>query len=75
MSVRTGKVKLREVVFNRMNAIENAFIRQEHLDPECIPIIEEQIAWISKMWRIVGEGDKDWIECAQYAMEEKLPWK
>jgi len=69
------KVSLRTVIFDRMNAIENAFIRQEHLDPECIPIIEEQIAWISKMWRIVGDDDKEWIESAQYAMEEKLPWK
>ena len=69
------KVSLREVVFDKMNAIECAFDRQEHLDPKYIPIIEDQIAWISKMWRIVSEDDKEWIEMAQFAMEEKLPWK
>ena len=69
------KVSLRDVVFDKMNAIECAFNRQEHLDPKYIPIIEDQIAWISKMWRIVSEDDKEWIEMAQFAMEEKLPWK
>ena len=69
------KVTLREVVFDKMNAIECAFQRQEHLDPKYIPIIEDQMAWISKMWRIVSEDDREWIECARFAMEEKLPWK
>ena len=69
------KVTLREVVFDKMNAIECAFQRQEHLDPKYRPIIEDQMAWISKMWRIVSEDDREWIECARFAMEEKLPWK
>ena len=69
------KVSLREVVFDKMNAIECAFHRQEHLDPKYVPIIEDQLAWISKMWRIVGDDDREWIECARFAMEEKLPWK
>ena len=60
-----------------LNDIQNkcAFNRQEHLDPKYVPIIEDQLAWISKMWRIVGDDDREWIECARFAMEEKLPWK
>jgi hypothetical protein len=68
------KVSLRTVLFDKMNAIECAFQRQEHLDPKFIPMIEDQIAWISKMWRVVSDEDKEWIEMAQYAMEEKRPW-
>ena len=69
------KTNLRTVVFDRMNALECSFHRQEHLDPDKIPTIEDQLAWVSKMWRILGEGDRDWIQCAQMALEDKLPWK
>ena len=37
--------------------------------------IEDQIAWISKMWRIVSDDDKEWIQMAQFALEDQLPWK
>lgn len=66
---------LKEVLTDKMNELENMFIRQEHLDEKHIPTIEERIAWISKMWRAVSDDDKEWIEAAQFAMEEKLPWK
>lgn len=66
---------LKEVLTDKMNELENMFIRQEHLDEKYIPTIEERIAWISKMWRAVSDDDKEWIEMAQFAMEEKLPWK
>ena len=69
------KRNLKTVVFDRMNELECSFHRQEHLDPDKIPTIEDQLAWVSKMWRILGEGDRDWIQCAQMALEDKLPWK
>jgi len=69
------KVTLKEVITDKMNELENMFIRQEHLDEKFVPIIEDRMAWISKMWRIVSDDDKEWIEMAQFAMEDKLPWK
>jgi len=69
------KVTLKEVITDKMNELENMFIRQEHLDEKFIPTIEDRLAWISKMWRIVSEDDREWIEAAQFAMKEKLPWK
>ena len=33
------------------------------------------MAWIKKMWIIVGEDDREWIEMADMAMEEQLEWK
>ena len=69
------KVTLKEVITDKMNELENMFIRQEHLDEKFIPTIEDRLAWISKMWRIVSEDDREWIEAAQFAMKEELPWK
>ncbi len=69
------KVSLRDVVFDKMNVLENHFIRGDHLDPKYRDTIKDQMAWISKMWIIVGEDDKDWIEMAKYAMEEQIEWK
>ncbi len=71
----TEKVTLREVLNDKMNTLENHFIKGHHLDPEYRDTIEDQMAWIKKMWRIVGEGDREWIECAQFALEDQLPWK
>ena len=69
------KVTLKEVVFNKMNEIENHFIEDHHLDPKYKDTIEDQMAWISKMWRIVSDDDKEWIEMAQFAMIEQISWK
>lgn len=69
------KVTLRDVVFDKMNVLENHFIKGDHLDPKYKDTIEDQLAWVKKMWPIVGEGDREWIESATYAMEEQLEWK
>lgn len=75
MTDKEEKVSLRDVVFDKMNVLENHFIKGDHLDPQYKDTIEDQMAWIKKMWVIVGEDDREWIECAQYALEDQLPWK
>ena len=48
------KVTLRDVVFDKMNVLENHFIRGDHLDPKYRDTIKDQMAWIKKMWIVVG---------------------
>ena len=69
------KISLKEVMLDRMNEIECHFVRQEHLDPKFIPTIEDKLAWMSKMWRIIGEDDREWLQAAKFALEDQLPWK
>ena len=52
------KVSLRDVVFDKMNVLENHFIRGDHLDPKYRDTIKDQMAWIKKMWIVVGDDDK-----------------
>lgn len=68
-------VTLKEVLLDRMNEIENHFVRQEHLDPTKRDSIEDKMAWMSKMWRILGEGDREWLQAAKYALEDQIPWR
>ena len=68
-------VTLKEVLLDKMNEIENHFHRQDHLNPDLIPQIEDKLAWMSKMWRIIGEGDREWLQYAQHALEDQTPWK
>ncbi len=78
MSVHMEKkmeVTLKEVMTDKMNSLENHFIRNDHLKPEMRSTIEDQMAWIKKMWRIVSDDDREWIEMADVALEEQLPWK
>ena len=69
------KVTLKEVLLDRMCEIENHFVRQEHLDPNHIPTIMDKMAWMSKMWRIIGEDDREWLQYAQHALEDQTPWR
>ena len=69
------KVTLREVLLDRMCEIENHFVRQEHLAPVKKATIEDKLAWMSKMWRIVGDSDKEWLQAASNAIEDQIPWR
>ena len=71
----TEKVTLREVLNDKMMEIENHFIKGHHLDDKYKDTIKDQLAWIQKMWPIVSPDDKEWIEAAIFAMENKLEWK
>lgn len=79
MFVRTEKKMkkptLRDVIFEKMNILENHFLSNDHLDDEQRESIEEQIAWVSKFWRVLNDADRDWIHCARDAFEEKREWK
>ena len=66
---------LREVVFDKMNELENAFNRNEHLDPSKKDIIKDQIAWKSKMWSIVSADDREWVQMDQMALDEQWNWQ
>lgn len=69
------KTSLKEVIFDKMNELENAFQRNDHLDPKKIPTIRDQLAWMSKMWPALKENDREWVQAAQDALEEQWEWK
>lgn len=65
---------LREVVTTKMDELENAFKRNDHLDPSKKDTIQDQIAWISKMWYAVSEDDREWVQIAQQALDNQWDW-
>lgn len=71
----TEKVTLKDVVFDKLNKLENEFNEQNHLNDDLRPSIGDQLAWMSKMWPILSETDREWVQAAQFAFEDKLPWK
>ncbi len=57
MKVKT-ETSLKEVIFDKMNELENAFQRNDHLDPKKVDTIRDQLAWMSKMWVALSESDR-----------------
>lgn len=74
MKVKT-ETSLKEVIFDKMNELENAFQRNDHLDPKKVDTIRDQLAWMSKMWVALSESDREWVQAAQEALEEQWEWK
>jgi len=38
-------------------------------------VVEEHIRSVTKFWSVLSEEDRDYIEGARYAIEEKMEWK
>jgi hypothetical protein len=65
--------ELRNKIESRMKHLELLMNGQAHLDrPEyTFSVIES----VSKFWSILDEADKDYIQCASAAAEEKVRWE
>jgi hypothetical protein len=65
-------IGLRQKIEERMDRLQEAMESNLHLsDPE---VVEEMIAGVSKFWEVLSEEDRDYIQGAQYAIEEQASW-
>ena len=63
---------LRTTIDKRMDVLQNWMEQNYHLKrPE---VVLEHISTISKLWPMLSEEDRDYIQCAQHAIEEKTEW-
>lgn len=65
-------MSIHEKINQRMNVLQHWMETNYHLTrPE---VVEEHIQTITKFWSVMTEEDKDYIDGARYAIEEKLEW-
>lgn len=56
----------------RLNVLQVMLESQEHLtDPDRV---EAQIRSVSLYWSILSDDDKDYIDCARWAIEKQSEW-
>lgn len=56
----------------RLNVLQVMLESQEHLtDPDRV---EAQIRSVSLYWSILSDDDKDYIDCARWAIEKQSKW-
>lgn len=64
---------LKSKINNRLDDLEKLMGDQKHLtNPD---IVVECIDSITKFWSVLNDEDKDYIECARFALENKSEWK
>jgi hypothetical protein len=65
-------MSIHEKINQRMNVLQHWMETNYHLTrPE---VVEEHIQTITKFWSVMTEEDKDYVDGARYAIEEKLKW-
>ncbi len=63
---------LQSKITERMDILQEWMEADYHLKkPE---VVYEHTLTISKFWSILSEEDREYIQCAQNAIEDKLPW-
>ena len=63
---------LRKKINNRMDVLQHMMETQQHLTSG--GLVLDQMASISKFWSSLSEEDKEYIECARYALEHQSEW-
>lgn len=64
---------LKEKITQRMDTVQWCMETQLHImDPT---LVSDQISRVSKFWSALSDEDRDYIECARYALDEKMEWK
>lgn len=64
--------ELRNTINKRMDILQTWMEENYHLTrPE---VVLEHIETVSKFWSALSEEDREYIQCAIYAIEEKTEW-
>jgi len=64
---------VREKIDSRMDHLQQLMEGNNHLSrPEYVLDVIESV---SKFWSALTEEDKDYIQCAQHAIENEMEWK
>lgn len=69
----TGTNDLKELINRRMDYLQHMMESNMHL--KAAENVMIQINSVSKFWSVLSEEDRDYIQAAQYAVEEKKEWK
>ena len=69
----TGTEDLRALINRRMDYLQEMMESNMHL--KAAENVMIQIASVSKFWSVLSEEDRDYIQAAQHAVEEKMEWK
>ncbi len=64
---------LKNKINKRLDELEELMNNQKHLTSP--NLVTEHIQSITKFWSVLSDEDKDYIECAKFALEKKLEWK
>ena len=63
---------LREKINHRLDTLQEMLENNEHLDkPQAA---EDLVHRISPFWSILSEEDRDYVQCAQHAIEDGVKW-
>lgn len=66
-------MSLKQKVYDRMDILQNWMEENYHLKrPE---VVYEHTLTISKFWSILSEEDRDYLQCAQDAIENGSEWR
>lgn len=65
-------MKIHDKIEQRLDALESGLKQQRHIsEPD---EVLEIIASITKFWAALSDEDRDYVNAARYALEDKLPW-
>lgn len=64
---------VKDKINERMDQLQAMMESNQHLSNPVA--VEGHIRTVTKFWSVLDEGDRDYIECARYAIEEKRAWK
>lgn len=65
-------MELREKINHRLDTLQEMLENNEHIDK---PLAAEALIHrISPFWSILSEEDRDYVQAAQHAIEDKLKW-
>ena len=65
-------MELREKINHRLDTLQEMLENNEHIDkPLAATVLVNRI---SPFWSILSEEDRDYVQCAQHAIEDGLKW-
>lgn len=64
---------LRDKINSRMDALEEQMNKNVHLKDA--NLVSEMIYSVSKFWSALSEEDREYVQAARWALEEKRTWK
>ena len=64
---------LRKKITSRMDELEDLMNENTHISEP--GRVDEMISSVSKFWSVLSEEDRDYLQAARWAMEEKQIWK
>ena len=65
-------MELREKINHRLDTLQEMLENNEHIDKP--RAAADLVNRISPFWSILSEEDRDYVQCAQHAIEDGLKW-